>query len=269
MYTFRDLVQMIYPHDWQDVVDNVEPLMKPIEHIDASEWDWYKSARLYVVYPDSFRVDTKQDLTTLKEQLPRIHQLGCIAIHILPFLKSPLFDAGFDIADYHLVRDDLGGNVAFDDLLGKAKHLGIRVFIDLVLNHTSNDHPWYLQAVQGSEFHRQLYTHSLLKPELINTYTDQDGKWATYRLSNKEVPIRIIFPEQAGPIPHWEEGMDGYWYYHTFYPHQLDVDWNNPSVFIEYAKVFTYWAQKGVNFRLDAIPFIAKDINSGVTWYDI
>jgi len=73
--------------------------------------------------------------------------------------------------------------------------------------------------------------------------------------------FRVIFSDQAGDIPHWIKGGDNYWYYHTFYPHQIDLEWNNSEVFIEFGKVLKYWAKKGLNFRLDAIPFVGKDVH--------
>jgi len=70
--------------------------------------------------------------------------------------------------------------------------------------------------------------------------------------------VNIAFPEMAGEIPHWREGKDGYWYYHTYYPQQLDLNWHNPDVFLEFAKIIVFWTSLGFNFRLDAIPFVGK-----------
>lgn len=265
MIILENLLQEIYPQDYRSILKQLTPLLDSLDHIDPTNWDWYKHGQLYVTYPDGFTHNNQTDLHSLTNQLSSIKDLGFDAVHILPFLKSPLIDAGFDISDYRNAREDLGGNSAAESLLSKAAELDIRVFIDLVLNHTSNQHEWFQKAQTNNKFYRDFYTHTVTKPTLVKTYSDKDGDWATYIIEDKEISIRIIFPEQAGPLPHWEQGEDGYWYYHTFYPHQIDVEWNNPDVFVEFAKIFVYWAKKGVNYRLDAIPFIAKDIIRGVT----
>lgn len=97
----------------------------------------------------------------------------------------------------------------------------------------------------------------------MKKYIDARGVWARYLINAKEVEIRIMFPEQCGEIPHWTKGPDGWWYYHTFYPHQPDVNWQSYHVFVAFMKILVYWAKKGVSFRLDAVPFVGKEIASG------
>jgi maltose alpha-D-glucosyltransferase / alpha-amylase len=219
---------------------------------------------IYVTYADAFSSDGKPGtLDTLRAELPRIKALGCNAIHILPPFKSPMIDGGFDISDYYHIREELGGDGAFERFLVAAREEKIIVFIDLVLNHVSEEHEWFIKAKHGDKHYQQFFVHTATKPHYIGP-VHKDGAAAKYLFPAGETTLRIIFPEQAGPIPHFHEEANG-WYYHTFYPQQIDVDWNNPEVFIAFAKILMHWASLGLSFRLDAVPFIGKDIWNGIT----
>lgn len=263
MLAFLDLIKSIYPHDYSQVQKALAESLNNQRLTSNLPDDWYKKLHLYVTYPDSFHEHGQAGLTQLTERLDYIKELGCNAVHVLPFLSSPMIDAGFDISDYYIIRDDVGSNKEFDKLLAEAKKRGIVIFMDLVLNHVSEEHRWFQQAVSGDRFYRQFFEHSWKQPQLIERYSNQGGEWARYASDNGPIDIRIIFPEQCGQIPHWRQAEDGYWYYHTFYPQQPDINWHNYHVFIAYAKTMIYWAKKGVSFRLDAIPFVGKDIQAG------
>lgn len=228
-------------------------------------FDWHKELNLYVTYPDAFVDGDKPGLLVLKDRLASIASMGFNAIHILPIFESPMIDAGFDISDYYKIRDDLGGNEAFEEVLAEAKRLDMKVFIDVVFNHISEKHVWFQKALAGEEKYRNYFLNRNSLPEFIRKFEDDCGVWAEYNYDNNTVKTRVIFPEQVGEVPHWREFEDGYWYYHTFYPNQLDVNWLNPDVFIEFSKILAYWAEKGVSFRLDAFTFIGKDIEKGNT----
>lgn len=223
--------------------------------------EWHRHGVLYVAYPNSFGTGFE----TLERQIPRLSKLGVTAIHILPFLTSPRRDGGFDIADYYTVDPHFGGEDAFERFRRVANDYQIHLFMDLVLNHVSEAHPWFIRAISGDEEARAKFVVNREKPKFLRKEIDADGVWAWYQGNGEEFRLRIIFPEQVGEVPHWRQAEDGYWYYHSFYPSQLDLNWKNPSVFEEMIKVIEYWGTKGMSFRLDAIPFIGKEIESGVT----
>lgn len=221
---------------------------------------WYKNLNFYIVYPDGVEGSSLVPLRSLREHLDWIKDLGCNAVHILPFLDSPMVDKGFDISDFYAVRKDLG---SFQDLLSirdRARELELQIFMDLVFNHVSDQHLWFQKAQAGDEHFRQYFFASKQPPKFIRRVHDEHGVMAEYEIDGAPKRVYIVFPETAGEIPHWRQGQDGYWYYHTFYPQQLDVNWFNPEVFYEFAKIIGFWASFGFHFRLDAIPFVGKGI---------
>lgn len=222
--------------------------------------NWYKSTNIYVVYPDAFRDGKPGDFNTLCKNLSYISSMGFNAIHVLPFLKSPLLDGGFDVSDYFKVRSALGGNVGFDKFLKKAKDLNLKIFMDLVINHVSFKHDWFKKAVSGDAYYRNFFIHSTKKPRLLRVESDQRGRWAVYKLGRRSLRSRIIFYSDKKVLPHWVEPGDGYWYYHTFYPHQIDLNWTNLEVYKAFCKIIRFWGEKGLNFRIDAAPFAGKKL---------
>lgn len=271
--TFADLVAQLYPKHVDFILAELEAHrtqpQSPVPHQQAE--DWYKKIQLYVAYPETFRERKHADFHTLAYNLDYIKELGCNSIHVLPFFNSPLIDRGFDISDFTRVRPNLGGNHAFDSFLQAAHQKEMSVFIDLVLNHTSDQHPWF-QAAQSSQSAQStdlsnfsdFYITQDQKPKLLRTWEDQIGIWAEYQLAKRRITARVIFPEQSQELPHWRQGEDGRWYYHTFYPNQLDLNWDNHQVFLTFAEILLFWAKKGVNFRLDAVPFIGKQLSQGI-----
>ncbi|MGH7245974.1 MAG: alpha-amylase family glycosyl hydrolase [Candidatus Levyibacteriota bacterium] len=219
--------------------------------------NWYEYANFYVVYPDSFFGD-KKPLENFLQHLSYIKNLGINAIHILPFLDSPMKDRGFDVQNYFRVRKELGSITDIKKIKRQAKELGLHLFMDLVFNHVSNQHEWFVKAVNGDAFYRNYFIHTKEKPQFLRTFKKNAAVWAEYLYEGEKTSVSVAFPEFAGEIPHWIRGKDGYWYYHTYYPHQLDVDWKNPNIFLEFAKVLIFWTTVGFNFRVDAVPFIGK-----------
>jgi len=257
----KELLEALYGAESKTISDRLTVL-------DSKHWPntvGVKDIRMYVTYPDAFCDNGRCTLRELTEQLVRIKKFHFNTLHILPFLQSPMIDMGFDVSDYYTVREELGGNEALDGLLDEAKKLGIDVFMDLVLNHTSRNHEWFQKAVAGEEKFQNYYLHWPTKPELVRRYSDEGKVIADYLLDGVAYSARVIFPEQAGELPHFIEGADGNWYYHTFYPHQPDLDWRNPEVFAEMAAVVLHWAKKGLHFRFDAIPFVGKDLPTQTT----
>ena len=219
---------------------------------------WHKFLNLYAIYPDGIENGNAAPLARLIPHIAHIKMLGCNALHILPFLASLLVDAGFDVSDYMRVRDDLGTMEDMKNVVHEAQKLGIRLFMDLVANHVSEEHEWFQKAQAGDEKYRRYFIVQKEKPRFIGKFHKESAVWARYIVNGEERDVNIAFPEMAGEIPHWREGKDGYWYYHTYYPQQLDLNWHNPDVFVEFAKIIVFWTSLGFNFRLDAIPFVGK-----------
>jgi maltose alpha-D-glucosyltransferase/alpha-amylase len=132
--------------------------------------------------------------------------------------------------------------------------------MDLVCNHISDQHEWFQKAENGDEYYRNFFFYSKDKPEYVRSFNNEFGKYAEYIVDGKPKEVYIVFPDTVGEIPHWRQGKDGYWYYHTFYPQQPDLNWFNPEVFYEFAKIIIHWSSFGFHFRLDAIPFVGKGI---------
>jgi maltose alpha-D-glucosyltransferase/alpha-amylase len=230
----------------------------PKPYTFTNEPDWYKNMNFYIVYPDGIEGRNDVPLRNLKDHLDWIRDMGCNAVHILPFLDSPMVDKGFDICNFYDIRQDLGSLEDLLDVKKRAQELGMHTFMDIVFNHISDEHEWFQKAESGDEYYRNFFFYSKERPEYLGTVTNDFGIFAKYLIDGKEKEVYIVFPETVGEIPHWRQGKDGYWYYHTFYPQQLDVNWFNPDVFLEFAKIVMYWASMGFHFRLDAIPFVGK-----------
>jgi maltose alpha-D-glucosyltransferase/alpha-amylase len=251
----------LYKKETPRVIKEVKDYSKTLNHIvpRTEKLLWYKSLDMYVVYPDGIIHNPKN--TKLRNLIPHmlyIKTLGCNALHILPFLESPMADRGFDISDYYTVRKELGSMADLKGILKEAERANIRVFMDLVFNHVSDQHEWFKKAQRGNKKYRDFFITTKKKPTFLGTTHKNNAVWAKYIVKGKKIEVNVAFPEFAGEIPHWRQGTDGVWYYHTYFPQELDLNWYNPDIFIEVAKVMLYWGSMGFNFRLDAIPFVGK-----------
>ncbi len=252
-------VKQLYSQRADEIVKELEEYQNSLNPvtIHSPNPTWYKYLNLYFVYPDAIR-GRGVPLAHLIPHLAHVKRLGCNAVHILPFLDSPMVDKGFDVSDFMTVRRDLGGVADVRALMKEARSQGIRVFMDLVYNHVSDQHEWFRRAEAGEEKYRDYFIHQKTKPQFEGMFHKESAVWAKYMVNGHRRDINVAFPEYAGDIAHWRQGNDGYWYYHTYYPQQIDVNWRNPDVFVEFAKITLYWASMGFNFRLDAIPFVGK-----------
>jgi len=225
--------------------------------------DWYKEEIVYMFYPERFGTQNGQP-NTFKDLIPKLdylNGLGVTTLYLLPFLESPMIDAGFDVSDYKQVRKALGGNEAFDAFIAETRKRGFKIKADLVLNHVSDQHPWFQAALQGDPEKLDYFLIKHHPPKFHLISAKKGKKTAVYHEEDgQKSKRRIIFPE-ISDNHYRREVVDGQvkHFYHTFYPHQIDLNWQNPNVLYEALDIMGYWANKGIDiFRLDAIQFLVK-----------
>jgi maltose alpha-D-glucosyltransferase/alpha-amylase len=209
---------------------------------------WYQQAVIYCIDVRSFQDsdgDGCGDLRGLISRLDYLARLGVTCLWLNPVHPSPLRDDGYDVADYYGVDPALGSLGDFAELCRRAGERGLRILLDLVVNHTSDQHPWFSSARQDpSSPFRDWYVWSEAEPpdrrQGVVFPGEQDATWS--------------YDEQAGA-----------WYFHRFYDFQPDLNWDNPEVRAEIAKVMAFWLQLGVSgFRIDAAPFVIEQTRPGV-----
>jgi alpha-glucosidase len=205
---------------------------------------WWASAVFYQVYPRSFadgNGDGNGDLIGVLDRLDHLVTLGIDALWLSPFFRSPMADNGYDVSDPCDVDPMFGTLRDFDALLAAAHERGIKMTIDVVPNHFSDQHPWFqaaLAAAPGS-------------PERAR-FIFRPGRGA----DGSQPPTN--WPSQFGGSA-WTRVADGEWYLHLFAPEQPDLDWTNPEVSAEFERVFRFWLDRGVDgFRIDVGQGLAK-----------
>ncbi len=211
--------------------------------------EWWRTAVIYQIYPRSFADasgDGIGDLPGITSGLDSLRELGVDAIWLSPFMTSPQKDAGYDVADYCDV-DPLFGTLAdFDDMLAAAHERGIRVIVDLVPNHSSDQHEWFQQALASAPGSAERAR-----------YMFRDGKGA-----DGELPPNNWDSVFGGPA--WTriteaDGRPGQWYLHIFDSSQPDFDWSNPEVREEFRRILRFWLDRGVDgFRVDVAHGLVK-----------
>ncbi|MCC4225817.1 alpha,alpha-phosphotrehalase [Vibrio campbellii] len=218
---------------------------------------WWKTATIYQIYPKSFCDSGSKgtgDIKGIISKLDYLKHLGVDAIWLTPVYQSPMIDNGYDISDYYAINPDFGTMQDFDTLLAEAHQLGIRIIMDIVVNHTSTEHKWFQSA-----------------------------------LGDKNSPYRDYYiwkdPVDGAEPNNWQskfggnawalDEKTGQYYLHLFAKEQADLNWENPVVREEVKEVISFWAEKGVDgFRLDVINLISKqqdfpsdDIGDGRRFY--
>lgn len=209
----------------------------------AHSTSWWKEAIIYQVYPRSFKDsngDGIGDLSGIISKLDYLHHLGIDVIWLSPMFDSPNTDNGYDISDYRAIMADFGTMQDFEELLQEVHHRGMKLILDLVVNHTSDQHEWFKQSRQS-----------------------QDNAFRDYY---------IWQPPQAdgGPPNDWISFFSGSawqldsatqaYYLHLFTKQQPDLNWDNPQVRREVYDLMHFWFGKGIDgFRMDVIPFLSKD----------
>ena len=201
---------------------------------------WYKNAIFYEIPLRAFcdsNADGKGDLLGLTQKLDYLSELGVDCIWLNPIYPSPLKDDGYDISDYCAIHPDYGSLDDFINLVEQAHRRGLRLITDLVMNHTSDQHPWF-QAARSSRSsqYRDYYV-----------WSDSDQKYAG---------VRIIFIDTEKSNWSWDE-LAGQYFWHRFYSHQPDLNYDNPAVQSEMLNVIKFWLDLGVDgFRVDAVPYL-------------
>lgn len=235
-----------------------------IEDLTRKE-DWYKEEVIYMFYADQFGTKNSFTPNTFKndiKMLDYLKELGVTTLYILPFADSPMKDAGFDVRDPRNVRADLGGINEFKEFLEAAHGKGFKIKADLVLNHFSDEHKWFKEAINGDLSKLDYFVVKETLPE-YTTYKDPKlGQIVEYKEQNGKVSKRrLIFPEITDN--HYRKvtiNNKDYYFYHTFYPFQLDINWENPQVLYYNLATISFWANLGIDiFRMDAIPYLIKE----------
>ena len=227
--------------------------------------DWYKDEIIYMFYTDQFGVtntDSKNTFKDTERMFGYLKDLGVTTLYMLPFADSPMQDSGFDVKNPRDVRSDLGGMKEFKDFITKAKQSGFKIKADLVLNHFSQEHEWFKDI---EKVHLSKLNYFIVSDDMPVYKKYQDEKLGTvveyFEKDGSVSKRRLIFPENTEN--HWRKvtikGKD-YYFYHTFYPFQLDVNWENPEVLYYCLETISYWCNMGIDiFRMDAIPYLSKE----------
>ena len=202
---------------------------------------WWKKSVVYQVYPRSFcdaDGDGIGDLRGIISRLDYIRQLGADVIWLNPIYCSPNDDNGYDISDYRAIMPEFGTMADFDELLAEAHRRGLRIMMDLVVNHTSDEHPWFRESRKSRD----------------NPYRD----YYIWREGREDGPPNNWISAFSGPA--WERTEEtGEYYLHLFSRKQPDLNWENPAVRQEVWAIMRFWLDRGVDgFRMDVINFISK-----------
>lgn len=215
--------------------------------IDVADKDWWRQAVVYQIYPRSFYdLDGSGlgDIRGITSKVPYLKELGVDAVWLSPFYPSELADGGYDVADYRDVAPELGTLADFDEMVAALHDAGIKVVVDIVPNHTSDQHVWFQEALRSPKGsparNRYIFRDGVI---------DEDG--------NNNPPSDWICMFGG---PQWDQVEDGQWYLHTFAPEQPDLNWDNPEVRQEFEDILAFWSDRGVDgFRIDVAHSLVKD----------
>ena len=216
--------------------------------LDKTKKDWWQSAVFYQIYPKSFQ-DTNGDgigdLRGVIQRLDYLQKLGVDGVWLSPVCQSPQVDNGYDISDFEDIYPVFGTMADMEELIAQAKARDISIILDLTPNHSSDQHPWFQEALKSRD----------------NPYHD----YYVWRDGSPDCPPNDMRATFGGPawtyVPHL-----GQWYFHQFAVEQPDLNWENPAVRQAVYQVLRFWVEKGVDgFRLDVVDQIAKDPDQKIT----
>lgn len=209
---------------------------------------WWKTAIGYIIYPSSFKDSNDDgigDLPGIISKLDYLRDLGINLLWICPFFKSPMDDNGYDVSDYRKIDPRFGTNEDFDNLIKEAHKRNIRIVIDFVLNHTSDEHPWFIEARDNPKSEKRAY-YLFAQPKFENGKRLPPNNWKGFFSTST-----------------WTyDDKSQLYYMHIFSKKMPDVNWANPSLREEYHQIAKYYLDKGVDgFRLDALAHLARDLS--------
>jgi alpha-glucosidase len=218
----------------------------------SKDKNWWRQAAIYQIYPRSFADTDGNGIGDLKGVTSKVDYLASLsldAVWLSPFYPSPLADGGYDVADYRNVDPKLGTLEDFDEMLAALHARGIRVFVDIVPNHSSHLHQWFKDAIDSTPGSKERAR-----------YIFRDGRGA-----NGEIPP-TDWPSHFAPSAWTHEsawgGKHNQWYMHWFAPEQPDWNWDNPEVEADFLATLKFWADRGVDgFRIDVAHALKKDLS--------
>ncbi|WP_409296850.1 glycoside hydrolase family 13 protein [Peribacillus sp. SCS-26] len=203
---------------------------------------WWKESVIYQIYPRSFYDtdgDGVGDLQGIREKIPYLSKLGIDVIWLSPVYKSPNDDNGYDISDYRDIMDEFGTMEDFDAMLDESHKYGIKIMMDLVVNHSSDEHQWFVESRKSKD----------------NPYRD----YYIWKKGENGEPPTNWGAAFGGSVWEYDEETDEY-YLHLFSKKQPDLNWENPGLRAEVYQMIRYWLDKGIDgFRMDVVNFISKD----------
>ena len=218
---------------------------------------WWKEGVVYQIYPRSYKDTTGNglgDLEGIIQSLDYIQSLGVTMLWLCPIYESPNDDNGYDISDYRKISDDFGGNASFDRLLAAMHERGLKLIMDLVVNHSSDEHFWFEEAKQSKD--NPYHDYYIWRG---NDRIEQPNNWQS------------VF---NGSVWKWNEATEEY-FLHLFTQKQPDLNWENPKVRKEVYDIVDFWLSKGVDgFRMDVISLISKrlafeDVPNDMSFIDV
>lgn len=212
--------------------------------------EWYEGANFYQIYPRSFKDsngDGIGDLKGIQSKLQYLKDLGIDGVWLSPIYNSPMADFGYDISDFRDIQAEYGTMEDFDNLLAECKKLGLKLVLDFVPNHSSDEHDWFLKSEMKETGYEDFYIWRPAKmDENTNTLVPPNNWLSGFRFSAWR----------------WSE-IRQEMYYHLFHYKQPDLNYRNPKVVQEMNNVITYWLDKGVSgFRVDAVPTMFEKTNA-------
>ena len=218
----------------------------------SKDKNWWRQAAIYQIYPRSFKDSNGDGLGDLKGITSKIDYLSSLnldAVWLSPFYPSALVDGGYDVDDYRNVDPKLGSLADFDEMLAKLHEAGMRIFVDVVPNHSSSLHVWFKEAIAAEP-----------GSAARNRYIFRDGKGANGELPPTDWPSH--FAPSAWTHESKMGGKHNQWYCHLFAPEQPDFNWDNREVEEDFLKTLKFWADRGVDgFRIDVAHAMKKDLS--------
>jgi len=227
----------------EPIPEEEQDAAQPAAEAQPTEPLWYKDAVIYQLHVKAFfdsNNDGVGDFRGLTSKLDYIQELGVNVVWLLPFYPSPLKDDGYDVADYHNVHPQYGTRSDFRNFVREAQRRGLKVITELVVNHTSDQHPWFQAARQAPPGSRERDYY---------VWSDSDKKYKG---------TRIIFTDTEKS--NWTfDPVAKQYFWHRFFSHQPDLNFDNPEVLEAVLRTMRFWLDMGVDgFRLDAIPYLIE-----------